>query len=42
METPKCKFPTWTGICKKEAKEYRSVWTIKGTIEIELNCFENE
>ena len=26
----------------QDAKEYRSVWTIKGTIEIELNCFENE
>ena len=21
METPKCKFPTWTGICKKEANK---------------------
>ncbi len=26
----------------EDAKEYRSVWTIKGTIEIELDCFENE
>ena len=21
METPKCKFPTWTGVCKKEANK---------------------
>ena len=26
----------------EDAKEYRSVWTIKGAIEIELDCFENE
>lgn len=26
----------------EDAKEYRSVWTVKGTIEIELDCFENE
>lgn len=26
----------------EDAKEYRSVWTIKGTLEIEMDNFENE